>query len=83
MEQAVDGVDVDDEGFYSHFRTVIGAVLLVFNPLSVKTLSDLLRVSGISTTLRSLHSLLLVPTSEVSPVRVFHKSFPDFLMDPR
>ena len=83
LEQAVDGVDVDDEEFYSHFRTVIGAVLLVFNPLSVKTLSDLLRVSGISTTLRSLHSLLLVPTNEAAPVCIFHKSFPDFLMDQR
>ena len=81
LEQAVDDVDMDDEEFYSHFRTVIGAVLLVFNPLSTKALSELLKVSGISTTLRSLHSLLLVPTSEAAPVCIFHKSFPDFLMD--
>jgi len=81
LEQAVDNVEVDDEEFYSHFRTVIGTVLLVFNPLSVKTLSDLLKVSGISTALRSLHSLLLVPRSEATPVCIFHKSFPDFLMD--
>jgi len=83
LKQAIDDVDTDDEEFHSHFRTVVGAVVLVFNPLSVEVLSDLLRVSGISTTLRSLHSLLLVPTSEVAPVRVFHKSFPDFLMDQR
>ena len=81
LEQAVSDVDMDDEELYSRFRTVIGAVLVVFNPLSVEALSDLLRVSGVSTTLRSLHSLLLIPTSKDAPIRIFHKSFPDFLMD--
>ena len=81
LEQAVDDVDVDDEEFYSNLKTVVGAVLLVFNPLSVKALSDLLKLSGIFTTLRSLHSLLLVPDSPEEPVRVFHKSFPDLLTD--
>jgi len=81
LKQAVDDVDVDDEKFHLHFRTVVGAVLLVLNPLSVKVFSDLLRVSGISTALRSLHSLLLIPTSKDAPIRIFHKSFPDFLTD--
>jgi hypothetical protein len=57
----VDVDDEDEEEIYSHFKTVVAAVLLVFNPLSVRALSDLLRVSNISTTLHSLHSLLLVP----------------------
>ena len=83
LKQAVDDVDAEDDEFHSHFKTVVGAVVLVFNPLSVKALSDLLKVSGISTALRSLHSLLLVPTSKDATVRIFHKSFPDFLMDPR
>ena len=80
LEQAIDDVDVDDE-LHSCFRTVVGAVLLVFNPLSMKALSDLLGQLDISSTLRSLHSLLLVPTSDVAPIHVFHKSFPDFLLD--
>ena len=83
LEQAVDGVDIDDEEFHSHLKTVVGAVLLVFNPLSVRALSDLLKVSGISTTLRSLHSLLLVPDGPEERIRAFHKSFPDFLTDPK
>ena len=84
LEQVIYDVDAEeDDEFLSHFRTVVGAILLVFNPLSVKALSDLLRVSGISTTLHSLHSLLLVPTSKNTPIRIFHKSFPDFLTDPR
>jgi len=74
-------MDVDAEEAHSHFKAVVGAVLLVLNPLSARALSDLLKVSSLST-LRSLHSLLLVPESTENPIRAFHKSFPDFLMDP-
>jgi hypothetical protein len=37
----------------------------------------------ISTALNSLHSLLLVPEDTEDSIRVFHKSFPDFLTDPK
>ena len=85
LEQVVGGVDADAEEIHSRLRTVVGAVLLVFNPLSVGALSDLLRMSSIPTTLRTLHSLLLVPDPEKTedPIRPFHKSFPDFLTDPK
>ena len=84
LEQAVDDTDTDAEEIYSRFRTVVGAALLAFNPLPVKALSDLLRVSSISTTLHSLHSLLLIPDPKTEdPIRPFHKSFPDFLTDPK
>ena len=84
LEQAAADVDrvEDDDEIYSHFKTVVGAVLLVHNPLSSRALSDLLRLSNISTTLHSLHSLLLVPETPEDPICIFHKSFPDFLMDP-
>jgi len=81
LEQAVDEVDGDTEEVHSHFRTVVGAVSLVLNPLSARALSDLLGTPTLST-LRPLHSLLLVPDSIGDPIRVFHKSFPDFLIDP-
>jgi hypothetical protein len=75
----------DEKELYSDFRTVVGAVLVVFHPLSRKALSDLVRNCGtpssISTTLRSLHSLLDVPDSENDPIRVFHPSFTHFLTD--
>jgi hypothetical protein len=82
LEQAFCDIDLDEWEFYSHFRSVVGMVLLVFNPLPMKALSILLRTSDISTTLRSLHSVLLFPDNEADPIWVFHKSFPDFLMDP-
>jgi len=83
LEQAVADVDTDDddEEIHRHFKTVVGTVLLVFNPLSVRALSDLLGMSNIPTTLRSLHSLLLIPDGLEDPVHIFHKSFPDFLTD--
>jgi len=81
LEQAFHDVDLDEQTLYSRFRSVVGAVLLVFNPLPMEALSTLLRTLQISTTLRSLHSLLLVPDSKADPIRAFHKSFPDFLMD--
>ena len=84
LEQAADDVDrvEDDEEIYANFKSVVGAVLLVYNPLSAKALSDLSRLSNIYTTLHSLHSLLLVPESPEDPICIFHKSFPDFLTDP-
>jgi len=82
LEQAVDEVGTYTGEIHSRLRTVIGAVLLVLNPLSMMALSDLLNMTNISTTLRSLHSVLLVPDSSEDPIKAFHKSFPDFLMDP-
>jgi len=82
LGQAFFGVELDEKELYSNFRSVVGVVLLVFNPLPVKALSTLLRISDISTTLHSLHSVLLFPNSKADPIQAFHKSFPDFLMDP-
>ena len=81
LEQAFCTIHPDNEEFYFQLRSVLGAVLLAFNPLPVEGLSILLRIPDIPTILCSLHSLLLVPSSWADPVRVFHKSFPDFLMD--
>ena len=85
LEQAVAdvGMDEDEEEIHMRFKMVVGAVLLVFDPLSARALSDLLRVPSIPTTLNSLHSLLLVPGSPEDPICTFHKSFPDFLTDPK
>ena len=82
LEQAFSNIPLDDMEFYLRFRSIIGAVLLMFNPLPMNALSTLLSMPNISTTLRSLHSLLLVPKSKNEPIQILHKSFPDFLMDP-
>ena len=82
LEQAFSHVGSDEEELYSQFRSVVGSIALVYNPLSMKTLSTLLKIPDISITLHSLHSVLLVSTNVAEPIRVYHKSFPDFLVDP-
>ena len=85
LQLAFEDADPDEQELYSRFRSAVGAVLLVFHPLSRKALSKLLTNCGtpfhISTTLRFVHSVLNVPDDEDEPIRVFHKSFPDFLTD--
>ena len=87
LKQAFCDVDSQDQEVYSHFKSVVGAILLISHPLSINTLSDLLGNCGspldISNSLRTLHSLLLVPDSTEEPVQIFHKSFPDFLTNPQ
>ena len=84
LQQAFINVHPDNTQPYLHFQTVVGAVMLIFNPLSTKDLSDLLghNTQYIQNTTHSLHSLLLVPQSAEDPIHIIHKSFPDFLMDP-
>ena len=87
LDLGPDDQNPDNQEVYHCFRSVVGAVLLAFNPLSMESLSLLLHgfdtPADISTTLNSLHSLLLVPEGIEDPIHAFHKSFPDFLLDPK
>jgi len=65
-------------------RSVLGAVVLVTNPLSPSSIATILGFGtvGIFRRLSSVHSLLILQEDVDSPVRPFHKSFPDFIVDP-
>ena len=84
LQQAFSHLQAGDSHECSRFRTIVGMAILLFNPLSVKGLSELLGCGAhsIRSTIRPLHSLLLVPDDAEDPIRIFHKSFPDFLVDP-
>jgi len=75
--------DIVEDSVFANLKRIISAVLLALNPLSRDGLVKLLDIDSalISTTLRHLHSVLLVPTDGSKEIRVFHKSFPDFLQD--
>ena len=75
--------DVEDPTFFTNLRRVLGAVVLALNPLSRVQIAGILGVSKslVARSLRHLHSVLLVPHEESKEIRVFHKSFPDFLQD--
>ncbi|KAF9645707.1 hypothetical protein BDM02DRAFT_3065560, partial [Thelephora ganbajun] len=65
-------------------RSVLGAVILAANPLSPSTIATLLgfNTNDVSLRLSSIHSLLILQENADSPVRPFHRSFPDFIVDP-
>ena len=76
--------DVKEDTVLASLRKVLGTVVLAFNPLSRKQIAGILDIkpSLITATLRHLHSVLLVPQEDSKEIRIFHKSFPDFLQDP-
>ena len=76
--------NVKEDTVFTNLRRVLGAVVLAFNPLTRRQVAEILDIkpSLITATLRHLHSVLLVPNEDSREIRVFHKSFPDFLQDP-
>ena len=67
----------------AEFQDVVGPIVLLANPLSSASLSNLLEVplTHVSETLRHLHSVLNIPASRNAPIRLLHLSFRDFLVD--
>ena len=74
----------DDPEDDPNIRSVLGAVILVTNPLSPSTIAMLLGIDigDVFPLLSSVHSLLILQEGIDHPVRPFHKSFPDFIVDP-
>ncbi|KAJ3539301.1 hypothetical protein NM208_g5547 [Fusarium decemcellulare] len=72
------------ESALNTFHAIVGAIVLLAEPLSVSTLSLLLDIpkNTINGIIGSLHSVLHVPNSASLPVRVLHLSFRDFLIGP-
>jgi hypothetical protein len=64
-------------------KPVLGSIVVVANPLSSSALGQLLGLQGseVRTALRFLHSLIHVPEPHDEPIRVYHKSFADYLVD--
>jgi hypothetical protein len=76
-------LDLNEDTVFTNLRRVLGAVILAFNPLSREQIAKILDINPflIASTVRHLHSVLLVPDEDSKEIRVFHKSFPDFLQD--
>ncbi|KAJ6013619.1 hypothetical protein N7540_008210 [Penicillium herquei] len=66
------------------FQQIVGSIVLLESPLSIASLSKLLGLPErtIHVRLSLLHSVLIVPAiGSTLPVRTFHLSFRDFLLD--
>lgn len=68
----------------TEFRDVVGPIVLLAQPLAMSSLARLLDIPlrAVSSTLNPLHSVLSIPSRVDSPIRLFHLSFRDFLVDP-
>ena len=75
--------DVKETAVFTNLRRVLAMVVLAFNPLSREQIAKILGISTrlITINLRHFHSVLLVPNEDSKEIRIFHKSFPDFLQD--
>jgi len=65
-------------------RSVLSAVVLVTNPLSPSAIATLMgfECDKVMPLLESVQSLLALHNDIDHPVQSFHKSFPDFIIDP-
>ncbi|KAL6833522.1 putative wd40 protein [Trichoderma sp. SZMC 28015] len=68
---------------FKQVQELVNTIILLENPLSIVSLSDLVGIptATIKIRLGSLHSVLHIPVDENVPVRLFHLSFRDFLLD--
>ncbi|KAJ5225252.1 hypothetical protein N7468_006477 [Penicillium chermesinum] len=70
------------------FQQIVGTIIILETPLSVSSLSRLLNTPSMTVRhiyfrLGQLHSVLRVPKDVNSPLRLFHLSFRDYLLDPK
>ncbi|KAH7190134.1 hypothetical protein DER44DRAFT_117701 [Fusarium oxysporum] len=76
--------DGDREQIIKDFNLVVGTIITLASPLSVLGLSRLLDITPdtVDDRLDSLHSVLSVPPTCDSPVRLLHLSFREYLVNP-
>ena len=66
-------------------RSILSAVVLVANPLSLSAITTLTGFPPhqVKQLLELIQSLLILPNNQNDPVQPFHKSFSDFITDPK
>lgn len=66
------------------FQEIVGTIVMLETPLSIISLAKLTGASerAIDLRLDSFHSVIRIPQDRTMPVRPFHLSFRDFLLDP-
>ncbi|KAK5988609.1 Vegetative incompatibility HET-E-1-like protein [Cladobotryum mycophilum] len=67
-----------------NFREIVGTIVLLAEPLPMVALSELIGRDQevINAHLSMLHSVLNIPKDASAPIKLFHLSFRDFLVDP-
>jgi len=73
----------EHKALLKRFQQVVGSIVIIFDVLTTENLANLLCLPSleVKTALDSLRSVLNIPKDESQPVRIFHPSFRDFLLD--
>ena len=81
LREAFGGNDPEND---LRVRSILGAVVLAANPLSPSAIATLLGLEPeeVYQILSLVQSLLILQEDIDQPIRPFHKSFPDFVVDP-
>ncbi|KAF8430237.1 hypothetical protein EV426DRAFT_708390 [Tirmania nivea] len=76
---------MDCEQLVARFKEIVGSIVIMSDIMPVQNLAELLQIptKRTSGTLASLRSILNIPENESQPIRLFHPSFRDFLLDSR
>ncbi|PQE16458.1 WD40 YVTN repeat-like-containing protein [Rutstroemia sp. NJR-2017a WRK4] len=76
-------MEQERQKLYSMLRYILGSIVILSSPLSIKSLSKLLyaTVPQVSRTLKSLHAILYIPEDENCTLGLHHPSFRDFLLN--
>ena len=70
-----------DEYSIGRFRQIVGSIVVMFDVMAVKHLANLLNLTDVTKTVAPLRSVLNIPACDSQPIRIFHPSFRDFLLD--
>jgi hypothetical protein len=64
-------------------KSLLGSIVTLFSPLSTQSLSKLVNTSQqeVDQTLDDLHAILDIPKDQTCPLRLYHPSFRDFLLN--
>jgi hypothetical protein len=83
LEHSLKSAQKDKEQLTAIFRQVVGAIVVLFDPLSLIAIARLLDMDNetIKKRFYRLRSILEVPARQERPIRLLHPSFRDFLLD--
>ncbi|KAF7540571.1 hypothetical protein G7054_g1266 [Neopestalotiopsis clavispora] len=75
--------DLEKKELYGLLREVLGSITILFSPLSINSLSNLIPASSsdINETLADLHTIFRIPDQMDRVIRFHHPTFRDFLFN--
>ncbi|KAK7587973.1 hypothetical protein V3481_010660 [Fusarium oxysporum f. sp. vasinfectum] len=84
-QQLIDKSPSERGEIIQEFRLIVGTIVTLASPLAIRGLALILNVpqDTVADRLRMLHSVLNVPSTLDSPVRLLHLSFRDYLIEPK